>query len=213
MIGKTRVGKSAVINAIAGKKIAREGQNTKDICREVNRYDFIVGDVKYIVWEAPGLQDTSEDDSVVIKNLQDTLRNEDSHINLVIYCTVMNRERFELSEVNAIQNLTKAFTSAFWSKTMFVLTYANCVLAPGRCETDEEASSWFQSSVAEFEDVIERALIKSGVCSDNASEVPVIPVGYHTVSRRIPNARDFYGITDWVQHFWQLYEEKSNKLY
>ena len=110
MIGKTRVGKSAIINAIAGKKIAREGQNTKDINREVARYDFIIGDVKYVVWEAPGLQDTSEDDSAVIAKLKNVLKTENSQINLVIYCTLMNRERFDQSEVDAIHNLTEAFT-------------------------------------------------------------------------------------------------------
>ena len=92
MIGKTRVGKSALINAIAGDKVAREGQNTKDITREVGRYDFTVGDVKYIVWEAPGLQDIIEDDSVVVTNLKSALQGECDHLDLVIYCTQMNRE-------------------------------------------------------------------------------------------------------------------------
>ena len=208
VIGKTRVGKSAVINAIAGKKIAREGQNTKDISREVARYDFIIGDVKYVVWEAPGLQDTSEDDSAVIAKLKNVLKRQHSQINLVIYCTLMNRERFEQSEVDAIHNLTKAFTSAFWGKTVFALTYANRVLSPEECETDEEASSWFTSRVAEFGAIIKQALLKSGVSSEKITEIAVVPTGYHRSSFWEPNAKVFYGITDWFLPFWGLCEKK-----
>ena len=195
VIGKTRVGKSAVINAIAGRKVAREGQDTKDIIRDVTRYNFNVGDVKYVVWEAPGLQDTSEDDSVVITKLKNVLKRECSHINLVIYCTLMNRERFEQSEEDAIRNVTEAFTPEIWKNTVFALTYANRVLPPAGYETDEEEAEWFQSRIREFKKVIEEALFKSGV---KVSKIAVFPAGYHTASRRMPDAREFYGITDWV---------------
>ena len=208
MIGKTRVGKSAIINAIAGKKIARECQNTKDISREVARYDFIIGNVKQVVWEAPGLQDTSEDDSAVIAKLKNVLKTENSQINLVIYCTHMNRERFEQSEVDAIHNLTEAFTSAFWEKTVFALTYANRVLSPQEFETDEEASSWFRSRVAEFGVIIKQALLKSGVISEKITEIAVVPTGYYRSSRWEPNAKEFYGITDWFLPFWRQCEKK-----
>ena len=195
VIGKTRVGKSAVINAIAGRKVAREGQDTKDIIRDVTRYNFNVGDVKYVVWEAPGLQDTSEDDLVVITKLKNVLKRECSHINLVIYCTLMNRERFEQSEEDAIRNVTEAFAPEIWKNTVFALTYANRVLPPAGYETDEEEAQWFQSRILEFKKVIEGALVKSGV---EVSKIAVFPAGYHTASRRMPDAREFYGVTDWV---------------
>ena len=122
VIGKTRVGKSAVINAIAGKKVAKEGQDTRDVVREVTRYDFIVSDVKHVVWEAPGLQDITEDDSITIKKLKDVLKRECNYINLVIYCTLMNRERFEQSEMDAIHHLSEAFGTEIWRKAVFALT-------------------------------------------------------------------------------------------
>ena len=206
VIGKTRVGKSAVINAIAGRKVAREGQDTKDIIRDVTRYNFNVGDVKYVVWEAPGLQDTSEDDSVVITKLKNVLKRECSHINLVIYCTLMNRERFEQSEEDAIRNVTEAFTAEIWKNTVFALTYANRVLPPAGYETDEEEAQWFQSRTLEFKKVIEGALVKSGV---EVSKIAVFPAGYHTASRRMPDAREFYGITDWVL---KMYDKCNQSL-
>ena len=206
VIGKTRVGKSAVINAIAGRKVAREGQDTKDIIRQVTRYNFHVGDVKYVVWEAPGLQDTSEDDSVVITKLKNVLKKECSHINLVIYCTLMNRERFEQSEEDAIRNVTEAFTAEIWKNTVFALTYANRVLPPAGYETDEEEAQWFQSRILEFKKVIEGALVKSGV---KASKIAVFPAGYHTASRRMPDVRKFYGITDW---FAEMYDKSNERL-
>ena len=211
MIGKTRVGKSAVINAIAGQKIAREGQTTKDITREVIRLDFTVDDVKYVAWEAPGLQDTSEDDSVVIRKLQNVLQREKIRINLVIYCTLMNRERFEQSEEDAIRHITEAFSPDFWRKSVFALTYANRVLPPAGFESDEEEARWFQSRIHDFKNVIEGALVKSGVSSDKASEIEVIPAGYHTVSHRMPDAREFYGRGDWIPQFSQTCAKKLHK--
>ena len=211
MIGKTRVGKSAVINAIAGAKIAGEGQTTKDITRDVIRHGFTVGDVKYVAWEAPGLQDTSEDDCVVIRKLQKVLQRENIRINLVIYCTLMNRERFEQSEENAISHITEAFSPNFWRKAVFALTYANRVLPPAGYESDEEEAEWFQSRILQFKNVIEGALIKSGVSSDKASEIEVIPAGYHTVSRRMPDAREFYCRGDWIPQFSQTCAKKMNK--
>ena len=197
MIGKTRVGKSAVINAIAGKKIAREGQNTKDISRDVNRYDFSIGNVEYVAWEAPGLQDTSEDDSAVIKKLKDALKRECSYINLVIYCTLMNRERFEQSEEIAIRHITEAFTTDIWENAIFALTYANRVLPQAEYETDEEEEEWFHSRIGEFKNVIGRALVESGVSHNKALEVNVTPTGYHTASRQIHEANQFPVTTDW----------------
>ena len=211
MIGKTRVGKSAIINAIAGEKTAREGQKTFDITREVGRYDFTIGEVNYVVWESPGLQDLTEDDSVVITNLKSALQEECNHLDLVIYCTPMNRERFERSEVDAIRNLTEAFTSAFWGKAVFALTCANRVLAPHECETDEEAASWFQSRVREFHEVIKQALVKSGVSPQLLTQLTVSPTGYYRVSRWNPNAKAFYGVTNWVSQFWQQCEKKIDE--
>ena len=211
MIGKTRVGKSAIINAIAGEKTAREGQKIFDITREVGRYDFAVGEVKYVVWESPGLQDITEDDSVVITNLKSALQEECNHLDLVIYCTPMNRERFERSEVDAIRNLTEAFTSAFWGKAVFALTCANRVLAPHECETDEEAASWFQSRVREFHEVIKQALVKSGVSPQLLTQLTVSPTGYYRVSRWNPNPKAFYGVTNWVSQFWQQCEKKIDE--
>ena len=203
MIGKTRVGKSALINAIAGEKVAREGQSTIDITREVGRYDFTVGDVKYVVWEAPGLQDVIEDDSVVITNLKSALQRECDRLDLVIYCTHMNRERFEQSEEIAIRHITEVFTPNIWKNAVFALTFANRVLPPGGNDADEEDVKWFENRILEFKAVTEEALMKSGVSSDVASEVAVIPAGYHTVSERMKDAREFYGRADWIPQFLQ----------
>ena len=79
---------------------------------------------------------------------------------------------------------------------MFALTQANRVLPPAEYETDEMESWWFQSRIDNFKNVIVRALANGGVRLDKASEIAVFPVGYHTVSRRVPNAKQFYGISD-----------------
>ena len=123
----------------------------------------------------------------------------------------MNRERFEQSEEDAIRHITEAFSPDFWRKSVFALTYANRVLPPAGFESDEEEAEWFQSRILEFKNVIEGALVKIGVSSDKASEIEVIPAGYHTVSHRRPDAREFYGRGDWIPQFSQMCEEKIHK--
>ena len=180
-----------------------------DITRDVNRHDFTIGDVKYIAWEAPGLQDISENDSVVISRLKNVLNREHTNINLVIYCTLMNRERFEQSEEDAICHITEGFSADIWENAVFALTQANRVLPPSECETDEMETQWFESRIHDFKNVITRALVKSGVSSEKASKIAVIPAGYHTASHRVPNAKEFYGISDWVPPFWKHCQGKS----
>ena len=212
MIGKTRVGKSALINAYAATQdddarnmVAIEGKNTTDISRTVESRELKFGNTKFIIWEAPGLQDFTESDSAVTDRLKSTLKGSKcSYINLVIYCTPMNRERFEQSEVNAINHITKAFGNTIWRNAVFALTYANRVLPPAECDTDDKEKEWFQSRIKEFENVITRILADSFDGVDLVPDVCVFPAGYHTATRRIQNPYGFYCIENWFSQFDKL---------
>ena len=211
MIGKTRVGKSALINAYAATQddarnmVAIEGKNTTDISRTVESRELKFGNTKFIIWEAPGLQDFTESDSAVTDRLKSTLKGSKcSYINLVIYCTVMNRERFEKSEVDAINHITKAFGNKIWRNAVFALTYANRVLPPAECDTDDKEKEWFQSRIKEFEYVITKILADSFDDVDSAPDIYVFPAGYHTATRRIQDPYGFYGIENWFSQFDEL---------
>ena len=115
----------------------------------------------------------------------------------------MDRDRVEVSELEAIKQLSQVFTPKIWDTAVFALTFANRVLPPSERETDEEVKEWFKKRIKEFQEVIVRALVESGVPQDKAKQVPVIPTGYHKRTRLMPKPRELYDRPDWFNPFWQ----------
>ena len=203
MTGKTGVGKSSIINAIIGQTLAREGKELGGVTREVTNYTAIINNIKFEIWDSPGLQDITETDDVITKRIQLTLKKNCGHLHLLLYCIRMDRDRVEVSELEAIKQLSQVFTPKIWDTAVFALTFANRVLPPSEMDTDEQAAEWFKKRIKEFQEVIVRALVESGVPQDKAREVPVIPTGYHKSTRQMLNPRELYDRPDWFNPFWQ----------
>ncbi len=211
VLGKTRVGKSTVINSLAtGKKIAKEGSTTTDVCRDVSQYEFTKECTQYRIWEVPGLQDTAESDKdVMSKLLTAFIEKNCSMLDLVIYCTVMNRERFESSEIEAMKSIIDQFGKHVWKKVVFALTYANRVI-PQSGETDEAESLWFQNRILEFRKVIQSSLEECGV-TDVDTDILLSPAGYHTATRSMNIVKGFFGVEDWIHDFWDTCYTRLNE--
>ena len=114
----------------------------------------------------------------------------------------MDRDRVEITELHAIKQLSQMFTTKIWDTAVFALTYANRVLPPSEIETNEKAAEWFKERIKEFQEVIVRTLVESGVLQDKAREVPVVPAGYYKPTRRMSNPRELYDRPDWFNPFW-----------
>ena len=201
LTGKTGVGKSSIINAILGQPLAKEGKALGGVTRDVTCHEAIVNGVRFQIWDSPGLQDITEDDGTITTRIEETLRTNCRHLHLLLYCIRMDRDRVEVSELNAIKQLSKIFTTKIWDTAVFALTYANRVLPPDEIETDEEEAQWFKDRVREFKEIVVRALVESGVSEAMATKVPVIPVGYHTPSKQMPDPRELYDRPDWFNPF------------
>ena len=200
--GKTGVGKSSLVNAIVGKDVAQEGKNLGGVTRDVSCHEAVVNDVKFEIWDSPGLQDITEEDDTVTKRIQHTLRQKCSHLHLLLYCIRMDRDRIEKSELEAIKLLSEVFKPKIWETAVFALTFANRVLPPSEMECDKEIAQWFTGRIIEFQEMIVRALVESGVRQDNANNIPVIPTGYHKRTKQMPNPRELYDRPDWFNPFW-----------
>ena len=203
MTGKTGVGKSSITNAIIGQTLACEGKVLGGATREVTNYTTIINDIKFEIWDSPGLQDITEYDDIITERIKKTLKQNCPYLHLLLYCIRMDRDRVEVSELEAIKRLSEVFTPKIWDTAVFALTFANRVLPPSEMETDEEVAEWFKERIKEFQEVIVRALVKSGVPQDKAKEVPVIPTGYHKCTRQMPKPRELYDRPDWFNPFWQ----------
>ena len=213
LTGKTGVGKSSLINAITGYKVAREGKNIRGVTREVTAHKCTINGTKFEIWDSPGLQDITEDDKGIRDKISSTLKKECHHLHLFLYCIRMDRDRFERSEVEAIKFLSAAFTPKIWEISVFALTYANRVLPPPNTKNDEEAKKWFMERLSEFQSTIMQALTESGVDRETAARVPVVPIGYHEKAFGMPKPRKLLDRLDWFNPFWNAcakqMEEKS----
>ena len=199
LTGKVQVGKSSLINAIIGDICAHEGKDLGGVTREVISYKTTVNDINFEIWDSPGLHDIIEKDKVITERIKQNC----AHLHLLLYCIRMDRDRVEVSEYEAIKQLSQVFTPKIWDTAVFALTFANRVLPPSEMETDEEVAEWFKKRIKEFQEVIVRALVESGVPLDKAKQVPVIPTGYHKPTRQMPNPRELYDRPDWFNPFWQ----------
>ena len=123
----------------------------------------------------------------------------------------MDRDRVEVSELEAIKQLSQVFTPKIWDIAIFALTFANRVLPPSEMETEEECAQWFKKRIKEFQEVIVRALVESGVPQDKAKLVPFIPTGYHKRTRQMYNPLELYDRQNWFTPFLQSCVNRMKK--
>ena len=202
LTGKTGVGKSSITNAIIGEILAKEGKDLDGVTRHVSCHETTVNHINFKVWDSPGLQDITEEDGEITKRIMQALKQHCSHLHLFLYCIRMDRFRIEISEFEAIKQLSQLFSPKIWESAIFALTFANRVIPPPDMATDEEEAQWFKERIKEFQERIVKALVKSGVPEDRAKRVPVIPTGYHKPTKRMPNPRKLFDRPDWFNPFW-----------
>ena len=200
--GKTAVGKSSITNAILGEILATEGKSLGGVTRDISCHERTVNYIKFKVLDSLGLRYITEENDEITKGIMQTLRQHCSHLHLFLYCIRMDRDRVEVSELHAIKKLSQLFSPKIWDCAIFALTFANRVIPPPDLETDEDEAKWFKERIKEFQEIIVKAIVDSGVPEDKAKKVPVIPTGYHKPGRHMPNPKKLYDRPDWFNPFW-----------
>ena len=109
--GKTGTGKSALINGVVGAEVAEEGEGLKRGTAEVHAIEHIKNDVKIVIWDTPGLQDSVEEGEVYLEKMQSAGC---ADADLVLYCTKMDDTRLRLDDIQAITKLTQRFGKEIW---------------------------------------------------------------------------------------------------
>ncbi len=185
----------------------KEGKDLMGVTRDVTKFDKKVNGVQFNIWDSPGVQDLTETDDAIIQKIKTKLTQECTDIHLLLYCLRMNTDRIESNDELAIKRLTECFTPRIWEISVFALTFANKVDPPKEMDTDRLAPIYFKRRLEQYKHQIITILKKCKMDERKASEIAVIPTGYHTTSRSHPG--DPYKLCqldgrEWYNPFWNI---------
>ena len=182
--GKTGVGKSTLVNGLVGKQMAKEGDTLDPETSVVKGYKTKHRSVYVTVWDSPGLQDGTNNESEYLGDM----KKQCSDMDLSIYCVSLKETRFfkGCADIIAMKKLTEIFGKKMWENAMFVLTFAN--LAEDldsnilEADDDDEKARLFQDKVQLWKDTLAGALVEEvGVDEEVANRIEVVPAGHQNI--------------------------------
>ena len=195
--GKLGVGKTALVNGLVGKVVAKEGLAPVSQTHEVTPYrteikvstGTRVRAIQTTIWDTPGCADVFEDEANREANLKKIVE-KIQEADLLLYCMDM-RGRLTIDDTTGIKQLANRVGPEVWKNAVFVLTFANEVKpSPGSTEDKlkhfEEVFSAWQTGL--------RTVLKKMLPENVATSVSIVPTGYRQTS---PPDRD-----DWLSPFW-----------
>ena len=200
--GRTGVGKSTLVNSLVGRPVAKAG-NMRAVTKHVTSYEVTTEEgVEVVVWDSPGLQDSSGREEEYLAELKEKC----SDVDVVIFCIKLAATRSELKEgqkeLCAINKLTATFGPDMWKHAIFVMTFANTLEAMLKVKPDCEKK--FNDKLHEWEGRIRGALLAADVPKKIAEKVPVQPAGH-------PRKPHLPGREYWLSKLWFVFL-KSAKL-
>ena len=169
--GKTGVGKSCLVNALVGERVAKEGRSTSACTNTVTSYKTETSDVELVVWDSPGLQDVTCNERLYLQDMESKLS---QGIDVMIYCISMNDRRFYDADKHAIRTLTEVFGSKIWKNSVVALTFAN-FKTKDPDEVDDLA--YFLSEKCIWKKEIDEFLAKLNVDLQVCQQIPIVPTG------------------------------------
>lgn len=187
--GKTGVGKSRLVNALVGRKVAKEGREKTPCTTGINPYDIFLNGIKVVVWDSPGLQDGTGNNKLYLANLKDKLKH---GFDIMIYCIRMDDKRFHSDDKMAVRQLTASFGTDLWKKFVIALTFANKIEDPD--EGDE--SAYFMGDFYFWQKEIDNYLdTELGIESRLRNAIPITPCGNYR-KLRLPSC------DHWLADLW-----------
>ena len=199
--GKTGTGKSTLVNGVLGTVICKEGHTLKPESTQVKSFHqpMIRSGIEVIVWDSPGLQDGTTEES---KYLNDIQRNCKGNIDLFLYCINMSETRFVSGnpDIKAMKRLTDTLGQDMWKNALIVLTFANAYILQVEDEFDnpEDLRKNLLDEVEEWKDIIHKAMQEEvGLDLELVKNVAVVPAGDYNTPEIVP------GDGLWLSRLWK----------
>lgn len=190
--GKTGTGKSALINGLIGQKVAVEGDTLNPQTSKVQQIKRMVQGVSMSIFDSPGLQDGTEREQEYLEDMQWKCRS----VDLVLYAIRMTDQRVHAEDTRAMKKLTTAFGVEFWTRAVFVLTFANEVQDPIDPEDEVKNEAHFKKRLEIWKEFLPEIIEERvNIPAEIARSIPIIPVGYYSI-------RDLPGQKYWFTQFW-----------
>ena len=194
VIGKTGVGKSALINSLANKNVSLES-DLEVGTHEVEEIPITLeNNVQATVFDSPGLYDCEGRDK---KYLEDMLQR-CKDVDLVLYCTKMSDKRITKEDIDTIRTFTRVFGAEFWENTVIVFTFANEVVPMTNGDDPGDRKRYFLEKEKRLTEKMREVLQKdAGLSATIANQILVVPAGYHTKdTEKLPNEEY------WISKLW-----------
>ena len=161
--------------------MAKESDTLDRETSVVTTYSCNHRSVNVTVWDSPGLQDGTNQESQYLEDMKKKC----SDMDLSIYCVSLKETRFfeGCPDIIAMKKLTNLFGKRMWENAMFVLTFANLAedLDPQifEEEDDEKKVQLFKDKIQRWKEILTGALIKEvGVDKEVAGRIEVVPAGH-----------------------------------
>ena len=187
--GKTGVGKSRLVNALVGERVAEEGRS-RDRCTDtVTSYRTKINGVDVVVWDSPGLQDGTCNERLYLQDMESKLS---QGFDVMIYCISMTDTRFYEADKSAIRTLTKEFGSKLWENGVVALTFANLKTK----DPDEESDlAYYLEETYLWEKAIDEFLANLNVDLLVRQQIPIVPTGNYKQLR-------LHECENWLSDLW-----------
>lgn len=194
VIGKTGVGKSALINALVGYEVSRESEIEAGTCEVKKIPANLHGGITATFYDSPGLCDAKGNEKEYLQQIVDI----SDDLDLILYCTKLTNTRFTEEDCATICKFTQVLGEKFWENAVFVLTFANRLRPKSDRHDPEKKKKFMEDKVNLWSKKLQEALRKEAkVKSAIVKNIPVVPAGYHASDQQIlPNG------THWFSSFW-----------
>ena len=200
IVGKVGKGKSALVNGLVGRQVAKEEASARAITQKIERFaeDYEIkddsGTMKVItagIWDTPGLSDPNMDDEELEK-YQTELAGYINKADLFLYCVDMSG-RLERSDMTELKKLTKKTGPLIWKNAMIVLTFANNVV-PEDPRVDPKRH--FQNVLETWKKEVQIQLRSwLDLSEEIIHDIAIVPTGYRN---KPPPDR-----VNWFSPFWR----------
>ena len=208
--GKTGTGKSTLVNALVGRKVAKEGHNLCPETKSVGKYSVTTSEgFEVVVWDSPGLQDGTVNEEEYLTEMKEKC----SNVDLVIYCIKVDAPRSALherseasneSDYSAILKLTRTLGLEMWSNAVFVLTFANRLETILKLKHRLNLESKFKARIEDWRKRIRTALSTAGVPQNVLDNIRIEPAG-HVSKPNLP------GWNFWLSILWFTFVGQATK--